>query len=456
MAGLFGILQSGKRSLIAQQFAQTVVGNNIANVNTKGYSRQSARLIPAPSVNTAYGRIGMGVNIDGVKRSRNAFLDKIYRDANSELTQWQAQQFFLEQVDALFADVDESGIGSQMDRFFNAWYDLSNDPESSQARIAVKESGKSMSRTFNRVARGLTDQRKNINGQVQALVDRVNDLTSKIAELNAKIPRSDSNLTQENELKDQQDLLIDELTDILDVEVIYTENSGVNLYVDSLNIVAGATSLTLETEYDASGDIPLLNISGVAGVAVDITGGELGGILELRDEIITGYQDKLNTLAQNIVEQVNIYHKAGYTLNGDTGMEFFDHTKITAETMALSSDVLDDVSNIAAASEDAQGDNSQALLIAGLKDAPLIDETSFRDYYNSIIQAIGEDTRMSTVSSQNFEIIKTQAELQKEGVSGVSLDEEMIDMIRYQRAYGAAARLISTVDSMIETLLSLR
>ncbi len=456
MAGLFGILQSGKRSLIAQQFAQTVVGNNIANVNTKGYSRQSARLIPAPSVNTAYGRIGMGVNIDGVKRSRSAFLDKIYRDANSELTKWQAQQFFLEQVDSLFTDIDESGIGSQMDRFFNAWYDLSNDPESSQARIAVKESGKSMARTFNRVARGLSDQRKNMNGQVQALVDRVNDILGKIAELNAKIPRSNSNLTQENELKDQQDLLIDELTDILEVEVVYTEKAGVNIYIDSLNIVSGATAQTLETETDSDGDIPIVNIAGVNGVSVDIQGGELGGLLELRDEIIVGYQDKLNTLARTMVEQINLYHKAGYSLDGETGFEFFDRTKITAETMALSSDILDDVGNIAAAAMDAKGDNSQALLIAGLKDAPLIDDISFRDYYNSIIQSVGEDTRMTTVSAQNFEIIKTQAELQKEGISGVSLDEEMIDMIRYQRAYGAAARLISTVDSMIETLLSLR
>ncbi len=455
--GLMGLLQLGKRTLQANQYAQNVVGNNIANVNTPGYSRQRVRLTPGPSVQSPYGKIGSGVNIEGIERMRDNFTDQIFRNSTSNLSRWEMTDMILQRTDAAFSEEDDSGIGAMIDRFFNSWYDLSNDPESTQARVAVREAGLSLSHTINRMARYVRDQRVSANAQVESIVGRVNGLISKIADLNAKIPGvKDLSITRSSELMDQRDRLIDELSELVDVQVSDSGNVGLNVYIGSLNVVSGGNALEIEMTSNVSNGVPITELTVLGSVPLEIKNGELAGLIELRDETLPAYSNDLDTLTQGIVEQVNTYHAAGYAADGSTGINFFDNQFITAESIRLSSDILNDVNTIAPSAQDAAGDNNQALLIAGLKDTPTLDGSSIRDYYGRIINQIGEDGYLAKVNVQNYEIMQSQASLQREAIIGISLDEEMVEMIKYEQAYQAAARVISTADSMIETLLSLK
>ncbi|MCA9733251.1 MAG: flagellar hook-associated protein FlgK [Deferribacteres bacterium] len=455
--GLMGLLQLGKRSLQANQYAQNVVGNNIANVNTPGYSRQRVRLAPGATVQSPYGMLGSGVNIEGIERMRDNFADQIYRDGSSDLTRWQTTDLILQRTDAAFTENDDSGIGAMIDRFFNSWYDLSNDPESTQSRVAVREAGLSLTNTMNRMASFVRDQRIDANQQVEYVVEQINDILTKIADLNTKIPGvKDLSITRSSELVDQRDRLVDDLAKLVDIQVADGGKVGLNVYIGSINMVSGGKALPIEMESSEVSGVPVTSLKIMGSVDLTVSSGELASLLDLRDEILPGYSNELDRLAASLVDQVNTYHAVGYALDGSTGLNFFDNQFKTAESLRLSSDILNDVENIAAGAMDAVGDNTQALRIAELKDTPNIDGASVRDFYGRIINQIGEDGYLASVNVKNFEIIESQTSLQREAIMGVSLDEEMVEMIKYEQAYQASARMISTADSMIETLLSLK
>ncbi|KAA3615499.1 MAG: flagellar hook-associated protein FlgK [Calditrichaeota bacterium] len=455
--GLMGLLQLGRRSLQAQQYAQNIVGNNIANVNTPGYSRQRVRMVPGPTVDSPQGKLGSGVNVDGIERMRDNFTDQIYRNSLSNLNRWEAADLILQRTDAAFSEEDGSGIGAMIDRFFNSWYDLSNDPESSQSRIAVREAGISLSTTMNRMGNFVHAQRVDANAQVESVAGQVNDLLSKIAELNGKIPGiKDLSINRSSELMDQRDRLIDDLSKLVDVQTTDSGLAGMNVYIGTMNVVSGGNYVAIEITSSVINDVPISELKLMGNVPLEVKSGELASLIELRDETLPGYAAELDTLAAAIVEQVNAIHTSGYTADGRTGINYFDNQFITAQSMQLSSDILNDVSNLAPSGVDAAGDNSQALRIAELKDLHTIGSSSIRDYYGQIINQIGEDGYLANVNVQNYEIIQSQTALQREAIMGVSLDEEMVEMIKYEQAYNAIARVISTADSMIETLLSLK
>ncbi|KAA3659029.1 MAG: flagellar hook-associated protein FlgK [Calditrichaeota bacterium] len=455
--GLMGLLQLGKRSLQANQYAQNVVGNNIANVNTPGYSRQRVRLTPGTTVQTPNGRLGSGVNVEGIERMRDNFADQIYRNSSSNLKRWETTDLILQRTDAAFTEEDDSGIGAMIDRFFNSWYDLSNDPESTESRVAVREAGLSLTNTMNRMARFVRDQRIDANQQIESVVGQVNDILTKIADLNTQIPSvQELSITRSSELLDQRDRLIDDLAELVDIQVSDGGKAGLNVYIGSINMVSGGEALPIELESSVIDGVPVSELKVMGTVELKVNSGELASLMELRDETLPGYSSQMDTLAESVIDQVNSYHSVGYTRDGATGLNFFDDQFVTAESIRLSSDILNDVNNVTAAAVDAAGDNTQALRIAELKDTTTLDGTSIRGFYGRIVNQIGEDGYLAEVNVHNYEIIESQSSLQRESIMGISLDEEMVEMIKYEQAYQAAARMISTADTMIETLLSLK
>lgn len=457
MSGLMGLLQLGKRSLSAQQFGQQVVGNNISNVNTEGYSRQAPRFNTGGSIDTPWGKIGLGVQIGGIVRSRDVLLDKMFRQAESNLNEWETKETYLRRIDLLFREDDENGIGSRLDSFFNAWQDLANDPESVQARIAVKEQAKALISTFKRASSTVREQREGLNENISDTVKRINKITRQIALLNRKTQMTPEGAAgQAYDVFDQRDRLLDELSSLADITVVRRANAAVSVYIDSINVVEGVSAQELTTVEANDGNMRRVDVVGPQGSTLNPSGGYLHGLLELRDQTLKGYEQQLNQLSRHIVEEVNKYHKVGYTLAGETGINFFDNRYINANDLRLSEDVLNDPKKIIAATEDAAGDNAQALRIAALKDMPLVDGTSFRDFYASLITTIGSDARYALDSAKNYDVIKSQTLVQRESISGVSLDEEMVDMIRYEQAYNAAARMIATLDEMIQTIIALK
>ncbi|MDQ7052449.1 MAG: flagellar hook-associated protein FlgK [candidate division KSB1 bacterium] len=456
MPGLFGILELGKRTLISQQIAQSIVGNNIANVNTEGYSRQRTNFEQVGSLRTPWGTIGLGVQVKNISRMRDALVDRLYRDASATYREWETKAGFMRQIDAIFTEIDDAGIGSKLDAFFNAWNDLANDPESSQPRIALRESARALTAAFNDVANKLKWQKENINTRISKAVDEFNNIIKKIAELNTKIPSSAANSSQVNELLDERDRLLDRLSEMADIQIFERSNQGIAVYAGSTSLIEGSYYQELTTTIDIQNDLPVVTVLLPDGNELEPTSGEFKALLELRDEIIPEYENDLNTLAKNIVEQVNAYHKVGYTLAGETGYNFFDNRYITAATIRLDPDIEEDANNIIAAAEDAAGDNTQALRIASLKNTTLIGDYTFRDYYASLITKVGLDGQTAEDLSRSNEILVNQTVLQRETTIGVSLDEEMVNLIRYQQSYLAASRMIATVDQMIEAIINLR
>lgn len=457
MSGLFGLLQMGKRSLVAHQFAQNIVGNNISNAGIEGYTRQTTQLGSGGSIETPWGQIGMGVQVDGVMRSRDALIDKMYRDSSGSLGDWETKSFSMQNVEAMFTESDNDGIGARMDSFFNSWQDLANAPESSQARLALREQAQGLVDTFHRISNLLTSERQSINTQVVNVADRINDISSRIASLNERLPgKVKLALKQENDALDERDRLLDELSDLVDIKVIGRDEGGIAVYIGSINLIEGPHANKLSIEQESNGKLSISKLYDPGGNELKLNNGRLKGLLELRDVQLKKYEDRLNTLSRTLVKEVNSYHKAGYTLEGETDIDFFDAAFIDADSINLSEDVLENPDKIAAASIDADGDNGQALLISALKDAPLVDGDGMREFYNTLITEVGVDSRFAIDSEETYGVLQNQAALQREGVSGVSLDEEMVDMIKYEQAYRAAARMVTTVDSMIETILSLK
>ncbi len=456
MPGLFGILEIGKRTLISQQIAQSVIGNNIANVNTEGYSRQKVALKQIGSIDTPWGTIGMGVQINSIERSRDALLDRLYREAQGTSSEWQTRAQFMSEIDVIFTEVDGAGIGTQLDQFFNAWHELANSPEDQRPRIALRERGIALTETFHRIANKLKEQKQQINTRIQAISDKINEILKKIADLNSRIPSGNDTPGRANELLDQRDKLLDELAQYVDVQTFERQDQGVAVYIGSTSLVEGSYYRKMSTTTEVLNDLPITKIIGPDGEELSPSRGELKGLMELRDEIIPTYEDRLNELARTVVEQVNNYHKVGYTLDGETGYQFFDNRHITASNISLDAEILKDPGKIVAAATDAAGDNTQAQRIAALKDMPLIDGSSLREFYATLVTRIGIDGQTANDFSKNHEIVAMQATLQREQVMGVSLDEEMVDMIKYQQSYLAATRMITTVDQMIEAVLNMR
>lgn len=458
MAGLFGLLQTGKRSLLAQQFAQQIVGNNISNVNTEGYTRQVPRLTTSTALETMWGRVGAGVQIDGVLRIRDQYLDRMLRESDALLTEWEMREQLLSRVDSIFSSDPENGIGGRLDAFFNAWYDLANAPEGAQARVALRETAQGLVDTIRSTARQLRAQRKNVNDQVRDTIERVNSLLQQVAELNGNIAIANfgSEFGEGAELLDQRDRVLDELSSLLYVRVEPREAGGVSVYLGTHSLVEGSQANGFTFTTQEVGGLVAYFPRTEDGQVPQIEGGKLKALLDLRDITLKQNEEALDTLSRTLVEEINKYHKVGYTTTGATGLAFFNGEFLKASELRLADEILNDANNIIAAATDADGDNTQALRIAGLKDTPAIGRASLREFYATMVTNIGSNARTAADQVINYDTLKSQVLTQRESVSGVSLDEEMIEMIRYEQAYNAAARMITTVDEMIQTVIAMK
>lgn len=456
MSSLSSILQIGKSALSAHQLANQIAGNNIANVNTEGYSRRVAALRSLVGIQTPWGEAGGGVTALSINRYRDQFLDAQVRSARSQLADWNLRDAQLQRVDALFTETDGVGFGTRLDEFFNAWHDLANDPQSSAMRANLRQKSLALIDIFHNLAGSLNSQRLALDRQIAGEVNEVNELIKRVAALNGQIVAAGEASGGANNLLDERDLLLDRLSELVDVQVIRQNDGAVGVYINSQNVVERAEYQELKLVAAMDDQAAPQAIITDDGGSVVIAGGELSGLLELRDVTLPDYVERLNQLAKNLVEEVNTLHRAGYNPNGTSGINFFDPEKTEAATVDLSAAIQSDVNNIAAGASTASGDSTQALAIADLKSATLAGlGTSINDYYTSLIAEVGAAARHAGDSRAHLQIVEEQLSIQREAVQGVSLDEEMADLIRFQHAYDAAAKLIQTADAMMQSILNM-
>ncbi|GAB7389197.1 flagellar hook-associated protein FlgK [Bacillaceae bacterium] len=482
MRSTFHGLEIGKRALYAQQSALSTTAHNIANANTEGYTRQRAVMqaanpIPYPGMTNdrAPGQIGTGVEVIQLQRIREGFLDLQFRGENVKLGYWEAKSDTLSKLEAIFNEPSDTGLQNTLDRFWQAWQDLAKEPESLAARDVVRQRGIAVVETFKHLAQSIDQHKADVANVIAVKVMEINSLAEQIKDLNAQIANIVPHGYQPNDLYDKRDVLIDRLSKLVDVSVKENSDGTVDVSLNledgtTQSLVAGTTFTELEVNNNAG--VLSVRVKGTAtGLALPEQRGELAGWLDSHNVVLTEMRQKLNTLAETIVNEINSVHQTGYNLDdikngGQDKNPFFDisGSPPDALTMTVNQAILDSLDNIAAAQEDppgsgtsSEGNGENAQAIAALKFKVLNisgNQSTIDDFYRGMIAKVGVESQQAQRMRQNAEVLVNQVDTRRQSVSGVSLDEEMANMIKFQHAYNAAARMITAVDEILNKVIN--
>ncbi|MDP1993331.1 MAG: flagellar hook-associated protein FlgK [Syntrophales bacterium] len=451
MTTLSSIMNTTLNTLQTQQAAIAVTSSNIANVNTDGYTRQSVVISASSSGTTA-----------GSKRVYDKFLTNQLNSANQALGEYTAKAKYLDSIEVVFDESEGSGLSEAMSDFWGAWQDLVGNPSGSSERSVLASSADNLSGLFNSMSSDLSEIQERIDDDVVTTVDAINEDVEQIAGLNQKIAQALAAGQDASTYQDSLDVLVSDLSTLVNIKT-HTNNNGQTCIqlTNGTPLVEGATSWSLSTQTNTSSglkDVTWLDRSGNATVITDaVSGGELGGELEVRDESIPAYQDQLDELAVSIMDAINVLHTSGYDLNGDAGVSFFVGTG--AADVAVNSVILDDHDLIVAASRSAEASSngSIATAIAELQDSLTLDEgtSTFSDYYSALVAKIG--TAVQTADSQ-YSAQSDAVDLYKnlrDAVASVSLDEEQTKLLMYQNAFAAAAKVMTVLDELLQTVIEM-
>jgi len=458
--GLSAAMEIGKNGLNIYRVATEVTSENIANVNTPGYSRQRVILETAPPITSNGFPLGTGVKISTVERYYDGLLQK--QLVNAQTTQGfdTTKSSVLQQVEPTFNEVTTNGLGAAITNFFGAWQDLTLNPSGSAERQAVLSRTQILTDNFNSVSTTLNDTVNAQNASLVPMTDSINATLKNIAQLNGQIKATELVSGNANEARDQRDQLIRDLSQQIGIN--FTENSDGTTdvkYADGgASLVTGSTAGSFSLTTNAVTGLYDVNVTPPGGVAALVAPktGQLGATLALRDTIIPGYMAKVDALANTIATQVNTQHTLGFDQSGVAGVNFFTGT--TAATISLNAAGITGTNKIAASgSALLLGDNSNALALAQLQNKNVMsgNTTTFGSYYNGLVSTVGLDVQSAkNTEAQDIAFTKQLTTL-RESNSGVSLDEELTNLIKYQRSYQASAKLITTATDMMDTVIAM-
>ncbi|NSW76247.1 MAG: flagellar hook-associated protein FlgK [Candidatus Atribacteria bacterium] len=463
MGSEFYGLEIAKKTLQAQQLAMNISGHNIANSNTVGYTRQVPKFTQQTS--TPVGlftlpyikNISSGVVLEEVQRIRDRYLDLQIRQESRRGAYWESMSKGLEQIELIFGEPGESGLSGVFDSFWNSWQELAANPESSAARVLVSETADRLAHAFNDTYRRLVTQQDQLNEEIAIKVAEVNNYLQQIYDINHQIARLGAGGGNINDYRDQLDVLVDKLSQILSVQIKDNDNGTYTLVLQGQILVNSETKNGLSLDVDSVTGLNRVTL-GVSGEELNLTyqDGELRALFDLRDERVEEYKGYLDRLAGDLITAVNALHQTGYTLENPPkkGGAFFVGSG--ASDIAVNPDILVDANKIATSSTGAAGDGSIALAIAELRGERIVDSASATpdDYYRGFISRLGTQRGEVIRLASNQKFLVEELEARKESVSGVSLDEEMTNLIKYQHTYEAASFLVNTIDGMLETLIS--
>ena len=562
-------LDTAVKALRAHQLAVDVASHNIANAQSPGFSRQRVLLRPIGitsadrnSHDALLGRTGMGVDASDVRRMRDLFLDFQARQTMGAKGQYSAYSAPLSQAEVVFNDPSDNGISALLGKFWSAWHDVVNNPESSAARTALVHSTSTLTSRLQRAHADLTQQRTDLNIRVSSIAGQINSAASEIATLNFQIKQVELNGDQANDLRDRRDVLLDQLSGL--AQITYTEqpDKTVTVYLGNHELVTASTARDVAAVTDTAN--AGMNKIVFVGDQTDLTTntGALRGVLDARDVQFPSVIAKLNTLAQGLIASINSVHQNGYGLDNSTGNAFFTGTD--ASNIAINPTLVSNARKIAAASAAGRpGDGGQALAVANLQLAasmiagtaaanlavgeslsagntatgvtisnalqpgtyfltasganvdlrygsatgPVVGtailaamaagtspiafmsgantvatiqvtsaggysaaaqqadllaagnntlqiENSPDAFYANLVSVLGSDVNSAKGLADSSGLLNTHLEQLRQSTSGVNLDEEVSNMNAAQHAYQAAARCITTIDEMLDTLIN--
>lgn len=556
---IFSALSSAKLGLLAQQLAIEVTGQNIANVETEGYSRQDVTFeANTPRHAIKYGsmhQIGTGVRVAGIERAHDQFLFEQIMDEGDLTGSTEVKKDIFEQLEILFNEGSGRSLNDALSSFFASVHDLATNARGLPERSDLVSKAENLASTFNQTGKQLYTIQRNIDATIETEVTEINSLTTQIGKLNEHIHASEpASQYKANDLRDNRDRLVKELSKKIDIQLIEESDSQISLTLkDGTALVLKDQVFDLSTSINGNNesfyDVYIDTGSTTKDITSTITGGELRGYLDMRDTEVESILDKMNILSASFIQEFNGIHRAGFGVDGSSGLDFFsaldvtvDHDvdntgtavvsmtnaspttisvdefeiaftgsnaftlnnlttnaslgtftfttgstfnikdgfavtisgaavsgdKVTfsvsedsASGMAVSSTITANTRKIAAGTT-TNGDGANALLMADLQNTLSFNSVTwsgsgsgsytFDEYYNAVVSTIGIESFSAQSTLRQQEGIMLQLNSRRESISGVSIDEEMIKMIKFQQAYNASARMISVVDEMLDTL----
>ena len=429
-------LETALRGLLAHQRAIDVTGHNVSNADTVGYSRQEAELTATPALRVptggageaGWGSLGTGVDALTYRRVRDTFLDLQYRAQNMALGDQEARSRSLGQAELAFGEPTDTGLSALLGRLWSAWADVANTPESTAARQAVVDQARIVADAFARLDRDLAGVAGDVAADLAALTapgGDVDRMARELSSLNASIKRAAGAGQQPNDLLDRRDLLLDRLSGLARVSVTDLGNG-------SISVAFG----------DAAA--PLVNDTTVTWpqALTQAAGGRLGALVDVSRAggVIASYRADLNAAARLLADSVNALHNPG-----GTGVNFFSYAAGSeASTLAVAVAA----SGVRTGTSPAPGANDVALAIAALRGG------AADSRYQQLVSRVGTETAEANRAAHGARALTGSIDDRRQSVAGVSLDEEMANLVRFQRGYQASARAMSTMDEMLDVLIN--
>lgn len=446
------IMENSKRGVQANRSAIELTSENIANVNNPNYSRRLATFSGMNSQTAKFGTTTNSKVSEDLYRQRNNFVDTQFLQQNPNLAKYTSDTELFTQIEDIFAEPGESGISEHLDEFWTAWGDLSNDPESETARMVVVDKSIALEKAFNRVNSELVDLKQNIGVNLQSNVGDINSKLHALSDINVEISANNSDA-----LMDERDKLVSELSEYFEIQTSEGKHGEITVAVAGQILVSNETvnEVVLYTENTGNNynyNIKVRNASN----KIDIQSGEIGSMLSIANEYIPDYQSRLDDVAVNLANEVNAIHKNGYDLNDHTGLEFFKSNINSAGNFALNPLIADNPFLVATSDQLGESANSNiAKMINELQNQNTLNGVSINDYYGGIATDIGAKVQKSNDLLDSQEIIVSTIKNQQDSQSGVSLDEELVNLSKFQQAYQASAKVIGTVQDLVESILVL-
>ena len=472
MSRIWSIMDIGRQSMMNSQTVLQTVSHNIANKNVPGYSRQRVDIETANPTTDGQLRLGNGAVAKRVVRIHNPFIEKQLQQAMNVEGDRDARASLLARVEQVFNEQQHGGLNKSIDGFFNSYREMSNDPENVALRDQVKQQANFMAQDFRGVSQRLHHIQGEADFQIHNEVSTINKMTGEIAELNQKIAAVELDGVTANDERDHRDQLIRELGKMVNIRYAENKNGEVTVTAgDSAVLVSGSMHRELSVESTparegkAEGDVDIFYRATKDGtpfvVTRQITGGSLGGLLQVRDQYINHTLSKVDDLAYTLSTDINNIHKSGYDRMNRPGVDFFTvgDEKGAASRIAINKLILQDPGRIVAAAQpNAPGDNRIANLISSLEYQNKMGkgQSTFDGFYDNIVGDVGATAARANSEKSAQKDIVHQIKNIRDSISGVSLDDETEKMIEAQKMFQASARLINVANEMMNTVMHLK
>jgi flagellar hook-associated protein 1 len=464
MPAIGSLLSIARSGLMASQAHIATASQNITNAQTPGYSRQRTLIRQGDQQNLPFGNFGTGVIVDGTERIRDNLLDTTFRRDAGAAAYNEQRRDALQAVESVYGEPSSTGLASTLDQFWQAWSDLANNPTSNAARAVVRTRGEQVASQLNAFGNQVIDAHTNTRTRLLNATARVNTLAEQVATLNGQIVAAEAAGNQSPDLRDQRDQRIDELSKLIGATAWPQANGSVNVNIGGDSLVDGNTFTTARLQAPLNDPSKLSIALGPANTSntpietLYSFGGEIGGLADAYNTVYPNALTELDTIAAALVTEINAVHTTGFVGAAPAG-NFFAAGFASARDIRLDPAITNNLANIAASGISGEaGDNGIALRMSQMRTTAVVvgsQSVSIGEGYRNLVSRNAVAVSAASGTADAARTLATQTDARRDSVKGVSIDEEMVTLMKFQQSYQAAARLVSVVDEISQTLINL-